>query len=93
MAREQFSSRLGFLLIAAGCSIGLGNVWRFPYITGEYGGAIFLVIYLFFLFLVGVPILTIELAVGRASRRSLGKSFEEISPNTKWNLNKFLMIS
>ena len=93
MAREQFSSRLGFLLIAAGCSIGLGNVWRFPYITGEYGGAIFLVIYLFFLFLVGVPILTIELAVGRASRRSLGKSFEEISPNTKWNLNKFFMIS
>ena len=93
MAREQFSSRLGFLLIAAGWSIGLGNVWRFPYITGEYGGAIFLVIYLFFLFLVGVPILTIELAVGRASRRSLGKSFEEISPNTKWNLNKFLMIS
>lgn len=93
MAREQFSSRLGFLLIAAGCSIGLGNVWRFPYITGEYGGAIFLVIYLFFLFFVGVPILTIELAVGRASRRSLGKSFEEISPNTKWNLNKFLMIS
>ncbi|WP_277296733.1 sodium-dependent transporter [Succinatimonas hippei] len=93
MAREQFSSRLGFLLIAAGCSIGLGNVWRFPYITGEYGGAIFLVIYLFFLFLVGVPILTIELAIGRASRRSLGKSFEEISPNTKWNLNKFLMIS
>ena len=93
MAREQFSSRLGFLLIAAGCSIGLGNVWRFPYITGEYGGAIFLVIYLFFLFLVGVPILTIELAVGRASRRSLGKSFEAISPNTKWSLNKFLMIS
>lgn len=92
MAREQFSSRLGFLLIAAGCAIGLGNVWRFPYITGQYGGAIFVLIYLGFLFLVGVPLLTMELAVGRASRRSLGKSFEELTPGTKWRLNKFWMI-
>ena len=84
MAREQFSSRLGFLLIAAGCSIGLGNVWRFPYITGEYGGAIFLVnLFIFPSFWSAYRFLTIELAVGRASRRSLGKSFEEISPNTK----------
>lgn len=92
MAREQFSSRLGFLLIAAGCAIGLGNVWRFPYITGQYGGAIFVLIYLAFLFLVGIPLLTMELAVGRASRRSLGKSFEELAPGTKWRLNKFWMI-
>ncbi len=91
-AREQFSSRLGFLLIAAGCAIGLGNVWRFPYITGQYGGAIFVIIYLCFLFFVGVPLLTMELSVGRASRRSLGQSFEVLKPNTKWYLNKFWMI-
>ena len=91
-AREQFSSRLGFLLIAAGCAIGLGNVLRFPYITGQYGGAIFVIIYLCFLFFVGVPLLTMELSVGRASRRSLGQSFEVLKPNTKWYLNKFWMI-
>lgn len=92
MEREQFSSRLGFLLIAAGCAIGLGNVWRFPYITGQYGGAIFVVIYIAFLFFVGVPLLTMELAVGRASRKSLGKSFEVLTPNTRWNRNKYWMI-
>ena len=92
MAREQFSTRLGFLLIAAGCAIGLGNVWRFPYITGQYGGAIFVIIYLCFLFFVGVPLLTMELSVGRASRRRLGQSFEILAPNTKWRFNKFWMI-
>lgn len=90
--RELFKSRLGFLLIAAGCAIGLGNVWRFPFITGQYGGAIFVVIYILFLFLVGLPILTMELAVGRASRKSLGRSFETLAPNTRWYLNKFWMI-
>ena len=83
MAREQFSTRLGFLLIAAGCAIG---------ITGQYGGAIFVIIYLCFLFFVGVPLLTMELSVGRASRRSLGQSFEILAPNTKWRFNKFWMI-
>lgn len=92
MAREQFSSRLAFLLIAAGCSIGLGNVWRFPYITGQYGGAFFVLLYVFFLFLIGVPLLTMELAVGRASRRSLGRSFEVLTPNTSWRFNKYWMI-
>ena len=92
MAREQFSSRLGFLLIAAGCAIGLGNVWRFPFITGMYGGAIFVIIYIIFLLFVGLPILTVELAIGRASRQSLGKSFEKLAPNTKWYYNKFWMI-
>ena len=77
--REHFSSRLGFLLIAAGCAIGLGNVWRFPYITGQYGGAIFVFIYIFFLVVLGLPLLMMELAVGRASRRSLARSFEELS--------------
>lgn len=93
MAREQFSSRLGFLLITAGCAIGLGNVWRFPYITGQYGGAVFVLIYIAFLLLVGLPILTMELAVGRASRRSLGSSFEVLKPGSKWHYNKYWMIA
>ena len=91
--REHFSSRLGFLFIAAGCAIGLGNVWRFPYITGQYGGAIFVFIYIFFLVVLGLPLLMMELAVGRASRRSLARSFEELSPNSKWHYNKFWMIA
>lgn len=93
MDREQFSSRLGFLLITAGCAIGLGNVWRFPYITGQYGGAIFVFIYVAFLLIVGIPMLSIELAVGRASRKSLGSSFEVLTPGTRWKYNKFWMIS
>ena len=92
MAREQFSSRLGFLLITAGCAIGLANVWRFPYITGQYGGAVFGLIYVCFLLLVGLPMLSIELAVGRASRSSLGRSFEVLTPNLKWKYNKYWMI-
>ena len=66
--RETFGSRLGFLLISAGCAIGLGNVWRFPYIVGQYGGAAFVLIYLFFLLVMGLPIMVMEFAVGRASR-------------------------
>ena len=65
MQRERFTSRLGFILISAACAIGLGNVWRFPYITGQYGGAAFVLIYLAFLVLLGIPIMTMELAVGR----------------------------
>ena len=81
--REQFSSRLGFLLIAAGCAIGLGNVWRFPYITGQYGGAIFVIMYLVFLLLIGVPLLTVELSIGRSARRSMARAFEILEqPNS-----------
>ena len=88
--REQFKTRLGFLLIAAGCAIGLGNVWRFPYITGMYGGALFVIIYLAFLLCVGMPLLTIELAIGRASRRSIARAYEVLEkPKSKWHLNKF----
>ena len=91
--RSQFSSRLGFLLIAAGCAIGLGNVWRFPYITGQYGGAIFVLIYLLFLLGVGVPLLTVELSIGRASRRSIAYAFNILeAPKTRWHLNKFWLI-
>ena len=91
--REQFSSRLGFLLIAAGCAIGLGNVWRFPYITGQYGGAAFVIMYLIFLLIIGVPLLTVELSMGRFSRRSVARAFDVIEkPGSKWHLNKFWII-
>lgn len=83
MEREKFSSRLGFILISAGCAIGLGNVWRFPYIVGQYGGAIFVLIYLVFLVLLGLPIMTMEFAVGRASQKSAVKAFEVIEPRKK----------
>ena len=84
--RESFSSRLGFLLISAGCAIGLGNVWRFPYITGKYGGAAFVLIYLLFLVILGLPVMVMELAVGRASQRSIARSFHVLEPKgTKWH--------
>ena len=87
MGREKFASRLGFILISAGCAIGLGNVWRFPYIVGQYGGAAFILIYLLFLLLFGLPIMTMEFAVGRASRKSIAESFRVLEPKgTKWHL-------
>lgn len=82
--REKFASRLGFLLISAGCAIGLGNVWRFPYITGKYGGAVFVLVYLTFLVILGLPVMVMEFAVGRASQKSCAKSFEVLAPGTKW---------
>ena len=89
MRREKFSSRLGFLLISAGCAIGLGNVWRFPYVVGKYGGAAFVLLYLLFLFLLGLPIMVMEYAVGRASQRSIARSFDELEPpGTKWHWHK-----
>ena len=78
--REKFSSRLGFILISAGCAIGLGNVWRFPYITGQYGGGLFVLIYLFFLLAMGLRIVVMEFATGRASQRSIATSFETWEP-------------
>ncbi len=83
MAREKFSSRLGFILISAGCAIGLGNVWRFPYVVGQYGGALFVFIYLFFLVILGAPIMTMEFAVGRASQKSCVKAFETLDPQKR----------
>lgn len=92
--REKFSSRLGFLLISAGCAVGLGNVWRFPYITGQYGGAAFVLIYLVFLALLGLPIMTMEFSVGRASQKSAAKSFEILEPEgTKWHFIKFVPLA
>ena len=84
--RETFSSRLGFVLISAGCAIGLGNVWRFPYITGKYGGAAFVLLYLLFLVLLGLPVMVMELAVGRASQRSIALSFQRLEPKgSRWH--------
>lgn len=92
--REKFSSRLGFILISAGCAIGLGNVWRFPYITGQYGGGLFVLIYLFFLITMGLPIVVMEFAMGRASQKSVGKSYETLEPEgTKWHWHKYFAIA
>lgn len=91
MEREKFGSRLGFILISAGCAIGLGNVWRFPYIVGQYGGAAFILIYLLFLVIFGLPIMTMEFAVGRASRKSIAESFKALEPEgTKWHWFSFI---
>lgn len=92
--REKFASRLGFLLISAGCAIGLGNVYRFPIITGSYGGAFFVLIYLAFLVLLGLPVMCAELAVGRASQRSIATSFDVLEKNgQKWHFMKYLGIA
>lgn len=92
--RERFSSRLGFILISAGCAIGLGNVWRFPYITGEYGGGAFVLLYMLFLVIMGIPIVAMEFSVGRASQKSVASSFEQIEPKgSKWHLYKYFAIA
>ena len=94
MEREKFSSRLGFILISAGCAIGLGNVWRFPYIVGKYGGAAFVLIYLLFLVVLGLPIVVMEFAVGRASQKSAALSFEVLEPKgSKWHFAKYIAIT
>ena len=91
--REQFGSRIGFILVSAGCAIGLGNVWKFPYICGMYGGAAFIVMYLIFLALLGLPILICEFSVGRASRKGMGKAFDVLEQKgTKWHRLKWMSI-
>ncbi len=92
--REKFASNLGFLLISAGCAIGLGNVWRFPYVTGMYGGAAFVLIYLFFLVIMGLPIMVMEFSVGRASQKSVAQSFQVLEPKgSKWNLFAYFAMA
>ena len=92
--REKFSSRLGFILISAGCAIGLGNVYRFPIITGAYGGALFVLLYLAFLLILGIPVMCAELAVGRASQRSIASSFQQLErPGQKWHWMQYLGIA
>ena len=87
MEREKLSSRMGFILLSAGCAIGLGNVWRFPFITGQYGGALFVLIYLVFLVIFGIPVMTMEFSVGRGSGKSAARSFHVLEPKgAKWHL-------
>lgn len=88
MKRENFQSRLGFLLVSAGCAIGIGNVWKFPYVAGENGGGVFVLFYLLFLLIMGVPVLTMELAVGRASRKSAVDGYRTLEPaRSKWHIH------
>lgn len=92
--RDSFNSRLGFLLVSAGCAIGIGNVWKFPYITGEYGGAVFVLFYLAFLILMGIPVVTMELAVGRASKKSVLRGFQTLQPKgTSWHLHGWVCLA
>ena len=92
--REKFSSRLGFILITAGCAIGLGNVWRFPFIAGKYGGGAFVLLYLLFLIILGVPIMTMELTVGRASGKSSVESFRTLEQKgEKWHIFGYIFIA
>lgn len=91
--RETFGSRLGFLLLSAGCAIGIGNVWRFPYVAGANGGGVFVLFYLLFLAIMGVPVLSMEFAVGRASRRSPVKAYQELQkPGQLWHLHGYLAL-
>lgn len=93
MKRESFKSRLGFILISAGCAIGIGNVWKFPYVAGQNGGGIFVLFYLFFLIAMGVPVLTMEFAVGRATRKSMTCCYQELEkPGSKWHLHGNLAL-
>ena len=84
MQREHLGSRLGFILLSAGCAIGVGNVWKFPWMAGQYGGGAFVLVYLIFLLILGVPVLTMEFAVGRAAQKSPLKMFQTLVPGTPW---------
>ena len=88
LKREKLKSRLGFILLSAGCAIGIGNVWKFPYVVGQSGGGIFVLIYLFFLLVMGVPVMTMEFSIGRASRKSPVKMYQQLEPEgTKWHIH------
>lgn len=94
MEREKLGSRLGFILLSAGCAIGIGNVWRFPYIAGRYGGGAFVLFYLFFLVIMGLPVMTMEFSVGRASKKSIVKSFQQLEKTgTKWHLYGYIGLA
>lgn len=94
MNRENFQSRLGFILVSAGCAIGIGNVWRFPYVAGQNGGGVFVLFYLIFLLCMGVPVLTMELAVGRAGKKSAVQAYKALEKDgQKWHIHGwFCMI-
>lgn len=92
--REQLGSRLGFILLSAGCAIGIGNVWKFPYMVGQYGGGAFVLIYLFFLVILGVPVMTMEFAMGRAGQRSPARLYQQLEPKgSKWHLHGYVAMA
>lgn len=94
MEREHLKSRLGFILLSAGCAIGIGNVWKFPYMAGQYGGGIFVLIYLFFLVILGVPVLTMEFAMGRAAQKSPVRLYQQLEkPGSKWHLHGYVCMA
>lgn len=94
MKREKFGSRLGFILVSAGCAIGLGNVWKFPYMAGQYGGAAFILIYLLFLVILGLPIIVCEFSVGRASQKSIATSYNVLEPKgSRWHFTRWFAIA
>ena len=94
MSREKLGSRLGFILLSAGCAIGIGNVWKFPWMVGQYGGAIFVLIYLAFLIILGLPVMTIEFALGRASQKSPVKMYQQLEPpRTKWHIHGYVSMA
>lgn len=93
MERERLGSRLGFILLSAGCAIGIGNVWKFPYVAGQYGGGIFVLIYLFFLVIMGIPVMTMEFSLGRASRKSPARLYHTLAPNDKkWRIHGYASV-
>lgn len=93
MKRETFGSRLGFILVSAGCAVGIGNVWKFPYMCGQFGGAAFILIYLVFLLIMGIPVMVCEFGVGRASRHSVVAAYETLEPKgTKWHITKWIGV-
>ena len=93
MQRERLGSRLGFLLLSAGCAIGIGTVWKFPYMTGQYGGGAFVLLYLIFLILMGIPVMTVEFSLGRAAQKSPVRLYQELEPKgTKWHIHGFLSM-
>ena len=94
MQRERLGSRLGFLLLSAGCAIGIGNVWKFPYIAGENGGGSFVLIYLFFLAVIGIPVMTMEFAMGRASQKSPARMYQQLQPKgSKWHMHGYAAMA
>jgi len=92
MQREKLGSRLGFILLSAGCAIGVGNVWKFPWMAGQYGGGAFVLVYLIFLLTLGVPVMTMEFAMGRAAQKSPLKMYQELKPGSKWGLHGYVCL-
>ena len=94
MERERLGSRLGFILLSAGCAIGIGNVWKFPYMAGQYGGGAFVLLYLFFLVIMGIPVMAIEFSLGRASQKSPVRLYQQLEPRgSKWHLHGYAAMA